>query len=101
MGTRFTASNRERIAMVRQLLEMFRFERTVYLSITVICVFVLVFCAFALLRNKEAGTMEITALFGSSGAITYTTGRILKMWSDAIKLLMNSADKDEGVNDNR
>lgn len=101
MGSRISASNRERMAMVRQLLELFRFERTVYLSITIACVFVLIFCAFALLRNKEAGTMEITALFGSSGAITYTTGRILKMWSDAIKLLMASTDVAERDNEAR
>lgn len=76
-----------RLAIVKQLLELFRLERTVYLMITVFCVLVLLICAVMLLVRKEASSAEITGLFGSSGAITYSAGRLLKMWSEAIKVL--------------
>ena len=36
------------------------------------------------------GSAEITSIFGSGGAITIMTGRLLHMWNRAINLLDKS-----------
>ena len=82
----------ERLDAIRQLLEMFRVERLVYLAITMLSVFVLLLCAVILLWKRTASYVEIFGLFGSSGGITYSTGRLLKMWSDAIQILLPHAE---------
>jgi hypothetical protein len=64
-------------------------ERVVYLSVTLASVVVLLVCAVVLMfkKTQEANYAEIIGLFGSSGGITYSTGRLLKMWGDAIRIL--------------
>jgi len=42
-----------------------------------------------MLRNK-AGTAELSLMFGSGGLITYTAGRLLVMWNEAMKRLLPS-----------
>ena len=66
---------------------MFRLERLVYLLVTLFSVAVLLVCASVLLVKHTASYPEILGLFGSSGGITYSTGRLLRMWSDAIHIL--------------
>ena len=77
----------EKIKAIKQLLEMFKFERMIYLGITILSLIVLVGCAVYLLI---AGTNQIPAVIGmftSSGGVSYTCGRLLKMWGDAMQLL--------------
>ena len=76
-----------RLNAIKQLLGLFRFERAVYLCVTVISLAVLLAVAISLFLSHKAGPAEIAGLFGSSGAITYTTGRLLKMWSDALRVV--------------
>ena len=82
-------SRRERLQSIKQLLDMFRLERVVYLAVTLISVSVLLTCAITLLLRKEAPSpyAAVFGLFGASGGITYSTGRLLRMWSDAIRIL--------------
>ncbi len=47
-------------------------------------------CVVADATNK-AGTAELTMMFGSGGLITYTAGRLLVMWSEAMKRLLPAA----------
>ena len=77
-----------RVSAIKELLEAFRFERAVYMAITLLSLFILLGCAMSLMfgRDKE-GMVEAIGLFSASGAITYTTGRLLRMWSDAIRIL--------------
>jgi hypothetical protein len=35
--------------------------------------------------------LEISGMFGSAGAITYSAGRLLRMWSDALRVLYPGA----------
>jgi hypothetical protein len=81
---------------IKQLLDLFRLERMVYLAVTLSSVVVLLACAIILLVRKESPASAILGLFGASGGITYSTGRLLKMWSDAIRMLdPHLKDKDE------
>ena len=85
----------ERVEAIKQLLGLFRVERAVYLAVTILSLVVLHGVAASLYLQKESRTGEIIALFGSSGAITYTTGRLLRMWSEAMRMLAGNAPKDE------
>lgn len=77
---------RERVKVIKELLGLFRLERMVYVIVTLVSVIILLTCAVVmLLKNGE--TVAIIGLFGGSGGILYTTGRLLKMWSDALGML--------------
>jgi len=82
-------SHQEKIDQIKQLLELFRYERFVYMAVTIMSLIVLVTCAIILIMKGDAGRTAALGLFGSSGGIAYTTGRLLKMWSDAINVLQN------------
>lgn len=83
-----------RMEVVRELTELFRFERMVYLGVTILSLAMLVGSALSLMIKNQAGTAELTMLFGSSGLITYSTGRLLFMWNEALKRLMPSDQKE-------
>ena len=87
----------QRMQVIERLTQLFKFERLVYLSVTGVSLVLLVACAISLLIRDEAGTAELSGLFGSSGLsglfgssglITYTAGRLLYMWSEAINRLI-------------
>lgn len=75
----------DRLADVEKLMKIFRPERMVHIAITIISILVLVGCAIYLISQDEV-TWAL-GLFGSTGAITYSTSRLLKMWNDVIKVL--------------
>jgi hypothetical protein len=83
---------RLRLDAVERLTTLFRTERMVYLVTTIISLLMLVGSALSLMLRNQAGTAELTMLFGSSGLITYTAGRLLYMWNEALKRLMPSKD---------
>ena len=77
-----------RMDAVERLTNLFRMERFVYLTISTMSLAILLTSAAVLLINRSAGTIELTGLFGSSGLITYSTGRLLTMWNQALQLLL-------------
>jgi hypothetical protein len=83
---------KEKMAVVRELTELFKFERMVYLGVTILSLVMLVSSALSLMINSKAGSAELTMLFGSSGLITYSTGRLLFMWNEALKRLIPSKE---------
>lgn len=73
---------------VERLTNLFKAERMAYLVMTGLSVVILITCAGLLLvQRNDTGYGAITGLFGSSGTITYTTGRLLYMWNQALRLL--------------
>ena len=82
-----------RILIIKQLLELFRWERYIYLTITVLSLVLMIVSAIVILLTGEAKLPEIVGLFFSSGGITYTIGRLLQMWNDALKLVMMLEEK--------
>jgi galactitol-specific phosphotransferase system IIC component len=83
-----------RMEVVRELTNLFRFERMVYLGVTILSLAMLVGSAISLMIKNQAGPAELTMLFGSSGLITYSTGRLLFMWNEALKRLIPSDHKE-------
>jgi hypothetical protein len=78
----------KRMDVLERLTSLFRFERMVYLGITIISLIMLLASGVSLLIKGEPGSAELSLLFGSSGTITYTAGRLLFMWNEALKRLM-------------
>ena len=62
-----------------------------------ISLLMLVGSALSLMFRNQAGTAELTMLFGSSGLITYTAGRLLHMWDEALKRLIPSSTGNKEV----
>ncbi|QGX41020.1 hypothetical protein [Permianibacter aggregans] len=80
-----------RMEVVERLTALFRTERMVYLGTTILSLLMLVGSALSLIIRDKAGSVELSMLFGSSGLITYTAGRLLFMWGEALKRLVPSA----------
>lgn len=83
-----------RLKVVKQLTDLFKFERMVYLSVSLISLIMLLGSALSLMIRGQAGTAELTMLFGSSGLITYSSGRLLYMWNEALRRIIPSTEKD-------
>lgn len=83
---------------IKELVALFKTERIVYLVITVISVLVLIGTAISLIIKSESqeNTIEIMGLFGSTGGIVYSTGRLLKMWSEAMNLIQKAIEHKNG-----
>lgn len=87
---RATASGeaRERLELVRQLVLLFELERRVYLTIVVLSLLCLLTSVlFLLVRTPSNGT-ELLGILGSSGGIMYSAGRILRMFNEALRVVM-------------
>ena len=84
----------QRMEVVKKLTELFKFERMVYLGITVVSLLVIISCGIALYIRDQVQFAELSLLFGSSGAITYTAGRLLFIWNEALKRLMPYTEKE-------
>lgn len=90
-----TPSLDERVAAIHKLVDVFRIERIVYISVTLLSLLMLLISAGFMMFKGQADHIVLTGLFGSAGTITYTTGRLLRMWNQAIELLFAA----EGKND--
>ena len=82
-----------RTEAVVKLTALFRTERLVYLAATGLAVAILLITAIVMLVNKQAGTPELTLLFGSSGIIAFTVNRLLLMWTTAMQSVLKSSHK--------
>jgi len=85
----------DRMDVVERLTNLFQFERRVYLSITLLSLGMLIASAILLVMKGEAGYAELTLMLAPTGALTYTTGRLLFMWSEALKRLMPSNEAEQ------
>jgi tetratricopeptide (TPR) repeat protein len=81
-----------RMDAVERLTKLFQLERMVHLGVTGLSLIMLLTSAGVLLYKGKAGPAELTGLFGSSGLITYSAGRLLFMWNEALKLLGATSD---------
>jgi hypothetical protein len=76
-----------RMNAVERLTQLFKLERLVHLVVTSISLLMLLTSAAVLMFRGTAGPAELTGLFGSSGLITYSAGRLLFMWTQALRVL--------------
>jgi membrane-bound ClpP family serine protease len=67
------------------LLTVFRMERIAYLVTTLVAVIFLLSAA-AILMSRESYVMAV-GMFGASGVIAYTIGRVLQMWNQMVNII--------------
>ena len=79
---------RQRFDVVRELIAIFDIERKVYLTISAISFVVLLACAAVVFARGERDLVPLSLLFGSAGAVGFTGARLLRMWSDALRVLL-------------
>lgn len=86
------------VKAIKELVGLFKTERTVYMVITLVSVVILIGTAVMLIvrSDSQEATIAVMGLFGSTGGIVYSTGRLLKMWSEAMQLIQKVIEKDNG-----
>ncbi len=87
----------KRVRAVERLTRLFRAERFVYLSVTFLSLALLLTAAALMIYQKKAGAVELTLMFGSSGLVSYTAGRLLNMWNQAMKIIVPPAEGKENA----
>jgi hypothetical protein len=76
---------------LEQLLALFRFERMVYLGVTVLALIILLVTAAFMLMSRDSHSVGVAlGMFGSTGLITFTTSRLLTMWNQAFALIRSA-----------
>lgn len=79
---------REKAEYVERLLASTKIERYSYLVICIASAIFLLSCAVISLVRDRGDMALVISLFGSSGVISYTAGQIMRVWTDAMKLVM-------------
>lgn len=74
---------------VERLLALFKPERYAYLAICGFTCIILVCIAVYLLLSKGVETHLVIGMFGSTGVISFSISRMLKIWNDVIKILFD------------
>jgi hypothetical protein len=88
----------DRLMIVERLVKLFQFERLAYLASTVISVIILLVCVAIMLSRPENQNVGVLAgVFGSAGLITYSLSRLLRMWDQAIRILVGQAEPQLGA----
>ncbi|MEA5256385.1 hypothetical protein VB264_01235 [Arcicella aquatica] len=77
-----------RFNVVEKLTNLFKFERMLHLVVTSTSLIILFASIILTIQKEKAGSTELTLMFGSSGLITYAAGRLLRMWDQALKVIV-------------
>ena len=80
------------------LIEKFKLERFVYLSISIAALCLLVACAIIEYSNKRDYAI-IAGIVGAGGALSYCCTQILKMWTDCLSIITLVISKQEPKRD--
>jgi len=79
----------KRVLAIKELLQAFKLERILYVVISCVAVGVLLTVAVFIIIDKPDNIELFISLFVPAGAITYSIGRILKMWNQALTFVNN------------
>ena len=76
----------ERVSAVRDLMRLFWAERLAYLIAAVASVGMILYFGLQIL-SQDATISSLTAIAGSGGLISIGMGRLLAMWTQALRLV--------------
>jgi signal transduction histidine kinase len=85
------------VKAIKELVQLFRVERIVYLIISTVSVLILIgsFVLLLIKADSQEILIPITGIIGSSGGIIYSSGRLLKMWSEALQLIRKAVESND------
>ena len=81
-----------RLAALETLLTYFKPERVAHLVLSSAS-FLTLLTAAALIIARGAQIGELTVIFGSTGLIAYSSGRLLHMWNQAFRVIYDDRNK--------
>jgi hypothetical protein len=76
----------DRVSAVRDLMHLFRAERIAYLIAAIASVAMIFYFGMQIL-SRESSVSSLTAIAGSGGLIAVGMGRLLTMWTQALRLI--------------
>lgn len=76
----------DRVSAVRELMRLFRAERIAYLIAAMASVGMILYFGLQILQ-RDVSTSSLTAIAGSGGLISVGMGRLLTMWTQALRLI--------------
>lgn len=92
---RSTSDRRERLEIAREITRLFNLERYVYISCCGIAVVLLLINAVMLMQKGGIDYPGLTLLFGASGLITFSIGRLIYMWNKLVDLILTEVGGQE------
>lgn len=84
-----------RLGAAKEITEIFKLERYVYITSCGIAVVLLLVNAGLLIYEKKADIPGLALLFGSGGLITFSMGRLIYMWNKIIDLILGKQIDEE------
>lgn len=76
----------DRVDAVRQIMKIFQPERICYLVAATVSIGIILYCGVRIIGTQPTAA-SLTGIFGSSGLISIGMGRLLTMWSQALRLV--------------
>ena len=83
-----------KLEAIKQLLEIFKLERWIYVAINALSFVVMMWAVTSLIQKGQMGTTEIVTIFGSSGVNAFTIGHLLNTFNKAFRIVFEQ-DEDE------
>lgn len=87
---------RVRLDVARQITQLFNLERYVYVGCCGIAVILLLVNAGLLIKQGGVQVTGLGLLFGASGFITYSIGRLIYMWNRVVDLILSEPGAEGG-----
>ena len=79
-----------RLSDATTLFKLFTPERYTNLVLCAVAFIILLFAAWLMIRAKDFGAEELGLIFGSTGLVTFSSNRLLKMWTDMVTIVFGS-----------
>jgi hypothetical protein len=78
-------SLRDRLEAIERVTALFRAERFVYLAFAIVAFILLIVCIVLSLVRGDMAVSQVIEM-GTTGAVAYTSGRVIVMWNRALSL---------------
>jgi hypothetical protein len=75
----------ERVEAIAKLVHIYRYERAIYLAVTVVSTLALLASVGFTLYSGHLDFKAAIGVFAPTGGVSVAVGRSLKMWNDSIK----------------
>jgi hypothetical protein len=86
---------RDALLAVKELNDLFKVERFVYIGIMIVSVIIQLISTTYIAVTKDMSTPALLGLYGPSAGLFVGIARLLRMWSESMKLISHALGKDD------